>query len=50
MWNREYLQKSKLEVLVARDREEEEAAYREIEAARVRSLHTTVVVEDLRSR
>lgn len=50
MWNREYLQTSKLEVLVARDREEEEAAYREIEAARARSSFTRVVVEDLRAR
>jgi hypothetical protein len=50
MWNREYLQKSKLEVIVARNLEEEEAAYREIAAARVRSSLTRVVVEDLRAR
>jgi len=50
LWNREWLQSSKIEVLVARDSSEEEAAYREIAAARVRSSLTRVVVEDLRAR
>ncbi len=50
MWNREYLQTSKIEVLLARDQTEEAAAFAEVAAAKLRSTTTTVLVEDLRAK